>query len=91
LSLRFFDLHKGPPMFTPEDLPESNNGPYSCYTVKQNEYVTLALFEPLTGKVVLTANLHQVEARKLAERILKIIASECREEIVEGIYLGGLS
>jgi hypothetical protein len=78
-------------MFTLEDLPERNDGPYSCYIVKQNKHVTLALFEPLAGKVALTANLHQVEARKLAERILKIIASESKEEIVEGIHLGGFS
>jgi hypothetical protein len=79
-------------MFAREDLPVSNGGPYSCSIVKQNKYLTLAWFEPLTGKVALTANLHQVEARKLAERILKIIESDDgSKEIVEGIYFGGLS
>jgi hypothetical protein len=78
-------------MFTTEDLPKSNGGPYHCYVVKRNKYVALTLLDPLTGKAVLAANLHQVEARKLAERILKIIASDDgAAEIVEGIYLGGL-
>jgi hypothetical protein len=57
---------------------------------RQGSYVTFAVAERSTGKVLTAFTLHRVEAHKLCERLAGLLAStEDGGLFVEGACLGG--
>jgi hypothetical protein len=71
-------------------LPECGHEPHLVFVVKRNEHVALVLQNQSSGERAAVFTLHEVEARKLAERLLKIAAGEDNEyDLVEAAYLGG--
>jgi hypothetical protein len=78
--------------------PHSENSDHLCYLLKQNRYVTL-LFknrDSASNGTPIAVTLDQVEAKKLAERLLRVVERPLDQSTdvflldgVEGLSLGG--
>jgi hypothetical protein len=73
-----------------ENLPTFQMEPHSIHILKKNKHLALVLLQSSTAERVLVLTLHQVEAKKLAERLLEVVSSgDGGYSMVEGVFLGG--
>lgn len=67
---------------------------HACYLRIENadqNYIEINLIDTVNDVVNLEMMMHRVEAAKLSVRLQRIKWGEAKQEIVEGIYLGGKS
>ena len=73
-----------------ETLPPSGSESHLFRLTKRNKHVSLVLENQASGERVAVYTLHQVEARKLGERLTKMAGSvDGSHDLVEGVFLGG--
>ena len=72
------------------DLPPCAPDEHVLLMVKRNKHVGLVLEHQSSGERVTVFSLHEVEARKLADRLRRIAdASDESNDLVEGVFRGG--